>query len=237
MVAKLKSVIRTPILQLALKTALFMVALGLMRFDAISWQSGALFVAITIFLYVRPMRNALRFLPSILTILTLSFIIPDLHDAEKLLFVFLGALFFSVLSIKESCCTNIKSWYYFVHFCLVIMVTGLFLSEPATFFGEVVLVATLTLLFFEFYGFLMPSIDHRKRWLISGVITLIALELLWLGAFLPLSFIAVAALVTLVIFVLHDASLLHFHGALSRGILVRNISAAAVLSLCIVLFT
>lgn len=224
MAAKLRSVIGTPILRSALKAVVLAGAVSWVRGSDASFASAVFFCVLAVFLYLRPTVYPKKLLFSSLTLLSLVFLIP-VSCAEWLLSIGAGILFFLILAIKEISFFARLNWYYLLHFSLLTCVNALFLSQEYGLIAPVFAFITIFALTYELYDSFANIEDRSRKFLIAGASALISLELLWMGLFLPISFLQAGALVTVIMFMMHELFLFHLRGVLTQNIVFRDIGA------------
>ncbi|MBI5147984.1 MAG: hypothetical protein HZA37_02425 [Parcubacteria group bacterium] len=253
MVQRLKSVLRNPPLRLALKAALFGLALfwvgssGLIA-DPSTGRVGPLlfFVFLSSLLYFRRIQHpaffgsflvlicaaviALFFLKGGFGALTAGgWLAPQNAGLAVAGILFFVLTFILLLGTKDLVFANRPAVFYAAANLLFVAVFSLFFLAEKTsyFFIEYFLVfAASFVLFKNIFNFLAPYFP-RRHLLIAAVSALTVSEMAWAVALLPLGFINSAALLLTAAYVLSDFSLRHLSGNLKRSAVFRGVVVLA----------
>lgn len=241
MLKKLKSALKShkdQFLPLTLKAIIFsLLLLG----ASSSWLIATLFVLAAIFFYFKPFLNNRQFFSSFFILLAGSLFLTDewsvLNGQWLLLISFgFGCLFFLLLGVKNLIFINRQGAYYFLNSLLLLTVFIFFfnLGGPRLFsFNYLIIFLAILFLLREILSFVMPSISRQKKNLISFGIAFLTLQFFWLISFLPINFFNAACLVLLITLIVEDFIFRHFFGAISREVILRNVTLMVILSIII----
>lgn len=231
MAAKLELKGRHPVLGLLLKT--LVVAFGVYFLRLRGLELGALFLFFALFwvIYLRPPFNNRKFLVSALGVMALPILLPPMGAGlERILVILWTGALFLLLGVKNLILLRRQGSYEIVHLLIVFGLGALYLLGFIPFAPQIILFPVLFLLFREFYFVLAPHYPQRLT-LVAVVEAFLLVEVAWILFFLPINFLAGAALLALITFILHDLILHHLQGTLSRQIVLRNVTLFVALSI------
>lgn len=231
MAARLELKGRRPALGLLLKAALAALGVYFLRETSSSIAALLLFSLVFLVIYLRPPLNNRKFLVSALSLLTLPVLLPPVAGIlEWLLLILWGIVFFLLLGVKNLIFLRRQGNYEIVHILLVFGLGVLYLLDLLPLIPQIIFFLALFLLVREFYSVLAPP--YPQRLVLAAVVeALLLVEIAWILSFLPINFLAGAALLALVAFIFHDLILHHFQGTLSRRIILRNVTLFTILSI------
>jgi hypothetical protein len=228
MATGLRSVLTSPKLGLALKALVLSLLVWLLREKGFSPAPALLFVILFFFFYLKPPINTLRFLPSALLLFLLPFFLPSIELVpEATLGLIWGGLIFALLGIKNLVILDRQKLYFLIHLVLVLGLGALFFQGSLP---QLLLFVAFFFLFREFY-FVMAPLYPQRLTLMAALQSLLLLEIGWVTLFLATNVFISATLVALLAFLFEDTILYHLRGALSREIVLRNISLFILLGL------
>lgn len=182
-----------------------------------------IYVVLLLVFYIRPLLHAGRFLPSMVTLGALPFVIPKAVGVEEwTIGIGWGILYVLLLGVKNLVILHRKETHYFVHLALV-AIAGALLFRNFHFTLQIWLFVLFVFLFREFYLVQTSGGGNRERLaLLAGVGAFLSVEIAWIISFLPINFFASAILLTLSVFAFHDTALHQLNETLSREIVLRN---------------
>lgn len=216
---KLQSALKSPILQLAFKSAL--VGLGFFYSLWLGWLIAGWF-------YFRPSFNSSAFLSLFALFLFLSFMDPYL-----LVLIILSVLFGILLGLKNMVLVNRQLWRSVLIFSLFYL-SFLEFYEIGNFLFPLkwlLFVFIVWLLFVElFKGFLDQP--HRVLSLTSA---LIIGELMWIINWLPIGFLSSANITILAVFLIADLAAYYYRKKLSQKLIIKGIVLFFILLILVLL--
>lgn len=226
---------KNPVLGLLLRTLLAALGVYLLRKSDVSIGTLLLFLPLFWIVYLRPPLNNRKFLISALFLLALPILLPSIPEMLEWLLLILWAIaFFFLLGVKNLILLKRQGSYEIVHLLLVFGLGILYLLDFLPLVPQILLFLALSLLFREFYFALAPS--YPQRLILAAVVEAFLLaQIAWVISFLLVNFLAGAAFMALVTFILHDLILHHLHGTLSRQIILRNATLFTILSILLAL--
>lgn len=199
MVAKLKSVLQNPILQLAFKPLLFGGLLFLVWLTHFNLLALLLFLGLNFLLYTHPLLKSLSFLSSfliliLLSILSLFFLAGDQLYLAILLIVVFTVLFYLILGLKNLQIRERDYWYYLIHLSLFYLTFLNFFIDSDYFWLKLVGVFLISLFLLKELLKLFKDISSENN-LFYLVISLIITELVWIISWLPIGFLSATNLI------------------------------------------
>lgn len=235
MARRLGSAVKSPVLGLLLRT--LAVASGVYFLRRTGVQPGVLFLFLALFWFVclRPPFNNRKFLISALGLMALPILLPPVTSGlEWLLLILWTGAFFLLLGVKNLILLQRRGSYEIVHLFIVFGLGAIYLLDFLPLVPQIILFLALFLLFREFYFVLAPHYPQRLT-LAAVVEAFLLVEVAWVLSFLAINFLAGAAFLALVTFIFHDLIFHHFQGALSRQIILRNVTLFVALSIVLTL--
>lgn len=229
---KLKSVLQTPKLGLALKTAIFA---GLLAFVEFGPSAGGLsvliFMAATAFLYATPLFRTLDLVRPLIIAMVLALIAVKTFSGTYfwLADFYLAFIFCLILGVKDLIFIHRIAWRRILNLGIAYPVFLLFFYYSQTAF----LVRFLLLL---------PAVfllwrDLFKKRAAAWLLVLLILESGWAIGLLPLGFMGAGSLMLAVYFVLGNLTHRHMAGALTRRHVLADVTVFALLALFIFAFS
>lgn len=235
MAARLELGERRPVFGLLLRTAIAALGVYLLRETGGAMGALLLFLALFLVIYLRPPLNNRKLLASALFLLLLPMLLPPVGAELAWLLLFLWAIaFFLLLGVKNLILLRRQGSYETVHLLIIFSLGALYLLDFLSLIPQIILFIAFFFLFREFYFVLAPNYPQRLT-LAAAVEALALTEMVWILSFLSLNFLAGAAFLALTAFIFHDLILRHFHGTLSRQLILRNVTLFIALSLILVL--
>jgi len=219
-------------LRLAFESLFFASAVFWFRSVGGFWP--ALFLVVMfLYSYFRPFAQSGRFLVASLAVVILPFIISPLGYLEVYFAVFVGFLLYLILGIKDLHFIKRKLWSQVLYFLIFGAIIYFYFLEP-TIKNQAVVFIFLALLFREVYAFL-TEYHQTKNLLIGLIYALLFVETSWVVSLLPLSPFIAAALVVLILFVVHDAAF-NYQSDMLKKIILRDLALFILLSAVIFFF-
>ncbi len=236
MAARFISLRTNPTLRLAFRGLVFgLLALFLMSNRGSFWASF-FFLAVAVFMYLWPSLRSITFSASFVALVMLPFLLPPLPTSSFIVATLMGVCFAVLSGVKNLELIGRKEWYTFLHFAIIASYGGIVIynnfSAPGEIFGFVLFLA----LFHEFYKKMSPLRGGRLS-LISGIMSLLSIELLSVLVMLPIGFIAGTALFTIILYALFNTYSSQLSGQLSRVIVLRNVTLLTLSSLLVMAFS
>lgn len=226
---------KNPALGLLLRAFLVVLGLYLFRERLPGFVSLLLFLLLFSSIYLRPPFNNRKFLVSALTLMALPVFLPPAHQGLEWLLLLLWFLaFYFLLGVKNLILLRRQVSYEAVHLLLVFGLAVLYLSGSLPLVPQIILFLIFFLLFREFYSVLAPPYPQRLT-LASALLAFVLTEIAWILSFLSLNFLTASAFLALTTYLFHDLILHHFQGALSRQIILRNVTLFIALSIILML--
>lgn len=230
MAAAFALVSRNQTLKLALKSLFFSLTIFWWR-ETGGFSLALLLIVIFTYNYFRPLAQSSRFLTAFLVIVALPFVFPPLGSLEFYFAVFIGALAYAVVGVKDLLFVNRKLIIQLLYFLVLGTVIYLYLFSPGI-INQITVFILLSLLFKELYSFLLEE-SRITSILLSSACSLLAIELGWALSLLPFSRMSASALVTAILLTAHDLTLNHKLNTFSRRILFRDLTLLFVLVIVI----
>lgn len=226
---------RYQVLRLLLKTAVAAGGVYFFRENSFSIFTLLLYSLVFWAIYLWPPFNNRKFLVSAFGLFALPIFLPPAGAGLTwvMLAVFASA-FFLLIGVKNLILLRRHGSYEAVHLLLVFGVGILYFLGVLPLISQIILFIIFFLLFREFYFVLAPHYPQRLA-LVGVAEALILTQIAWLLSFLSINFLAAASLLALVSFTLHDLMLHHFQGALTRQIILRNVTLFIALSIILML--
>ncbi|MFH1759324.1 MAG: hypothetical protein ABH822_02050 [Patescibacteria group bacterium] len=235
MVAKLKSVWKNQISQLAFKAAIFGLLLLWFGYGHSLPAAAALVVGV-MWLYFKPFFNPVAMLRPFSVFLILAFWTTTV-TFSYIAVVFLAFLFFVILGLKNLILVRRKGWRAFLDISLLYLgfLNFFLLDKSSLFFLKW---GGFLVVFYLLFGDLLRTVraPDDKVGVVGGVLTLIAAELLWVVSWLPIGFLASANLMILVSLLMVDLLAGYFKGKLRQKMIIKDLMVFLVL-LAVVLLT
>ena len=212
-----------------IKSALFAIALAVAVFEG-GFFWGAVFFGLAFYWYFRSSFEWDTFFCSFLILTLYAYLDTSfLYYATEtnvssgvapvwLASALFGALFFLLLGIKEFVFLRRQAIFNFLSGSLYFFVGGSFLLYALL--SSVV----FYLLIKESIDFFMEDAPKRKKEVLAIGSTLLIMEFLGIVGILPIGFLNSAALIVLIVFVFEDLIYHHLKGALSRQIVLNNVT-------------
>lgn len=219
-----------PSLRLAFRAGLVALLFFWVRSSHFSFGAVLLFTLIFALFYFRPLFNAGRFSISALFLYLLTFLVPSWSTLEIYLTLAWGGVFFALIGAKNFILLKRQGAYELVHLSLVFGTSALFFVGTIP---QAVLFAALFFLFREFY-FNVSGVYQSRLVLAAALLALLLTEVGWLLSFIPLMPLVAASLITLSVFLLHDTLIHHLKEAMTRELVLRNITIFVLMALVIV---
>lgn len=248
MLKRLKSVLKSQILQLTFKSAVLSI---LLYFSANSLFFALLFGTLAVIFYFSPILFWKEYLRSFFIISVLSFIFVDGGKFLGLKWPFLislafGALFFLIFGIKNFIFTNRREIYYFLNNALFFLIFLVFLGfsslESHVFKYFLVFLIIFLGIFILFKEFLNQHKDYceqnaclflpRSNLLAVGL-AFLTVQFLWVISLLPLGFFNASAFVLVMILAVKDLLVDYIDGVLRRESILKNVTIILVFGLII----
>ncbi|MEK7181276.1 MAG: hypothetical protein AAB738_03025 [Patescibacteria group bacterium] len=223
MEARLKLILKLIPWSLIVKTLVFAGAWWILPFG--------LFLIVASYLYLVPFFKPLKFLAPFLTLLAL---ISPFFLAKSFWVIALGsATFFIILGVRELLFINRRAVYKTAYFILLFMLLHTFFSGFQNWTGWLVVFGSLAtaLVFFLLLKHLanykdspeeQERIGRRKEFVVQGLATFFAWQLLWILLFLPLNYIYQSMLGFLVVVTLTELILAYINFSLTRRKMLTN---------------
>jgi len=205
MVTKLKSVLKSPQLLLALKAAAFGIGLNFLP--------AALFVPLAILLYAIPFFRTIELTRPFFVLLVVSLLAlrtVNRWDYSLFLIVYFAFLFYLILGIKDLVVIKRAGWYRFLNLALVHMILLLFFYYNQEFFLIKLLIVFCALLFLLKACLPMPTgrqavgKELLKNRLAVWLIAFLMAQGIWVIGLLPIGFINAANFGLLAYFIMLD---------------------------------
>ncbi|OGM93272.1 hypothetical protein A2333_02720 [Candidatus Wolfebacteria bacterium RIFOXYB2_FULL_49_7] len=223
-----------------IKSALFAIALAVAVFEG-GFFWGAVFFGLAFYWYFRSSFEWDTFFCSFLILTLYAYLDTSfLYYATEtnvssgvapvwLASALFGALFFLLLGIKEFVFLRRQAIFNFLSGSLYFFVGGSFFVADKDAGGSFLLYALLSsvvfyLLIKESIDFFMEDAPKRKKEVLAIGSTLLIMEFLGIVGILPIGFLNSAALIVLIVFVFEDLIYHHLKGALSRQIVLNNVT-------------
>ena len=187
------------------------------------------------YFYWRPVLASRQFFGSFLTLLIISILALKFLNFTILGIASgfgLGLLFYWLLGVKNLIFAHRSAVYYLLNsFLFFLVFFFFFLTDKSQIFWFQYLAAGLGvfLLSKEFLYFFIADFPKRKNLAAAGF-SFLVLELHWAVSLLPIGFLNSAALMLFAVLILMDFIIHHFNGALTRKVILRNITSWIVLS-------
>ncbi len=230
MAAAFALVSKNQTLKLAFNSLLFSLVILWWRETGGFWLASIILCFLS-YNYFRPIAGSGRFLVALLTIGTLPFIFPPLGGWEIYFALFVGALTYTLIGIKDLLFVNRKIICQALYFLISGVVIYLYLLNPTT-VNQIGVFIFLTVLLRELYNFLIDGARVRAL-IISLVYSLLALEFGWVTSLLPIHQLSAAALITAALFIIHDLTVNYSSSELPRRLIVRDLTAFFVLAILV----
>ena len=191
MATKLKSVLKSPQLLLALKAVAFGIGLNFLP--------AALFVPLAILLYAIPFFRTIELIRPLSVLVVVSLLAlrtVNRWDYSLFLVVYFAFLFYLILGIKDLVMIKRAGWYRFLNLALVHMILLLFFYYNQEFF-----LIKLVLVFCALLFLLKELLKNRLVvWLLAFLMT----QSIWAIGLLPVGFINAANFGLLAYFIMLD---------------------------------
>lgn len=239
MLKKLNSAFRNPALRLIFEAMVFAgLLVWQLSVKPIGFLPILLFLSVGSYFYWRPVLGVRQFFGSFLTLLIISILALRFLNFTILGIVSglgLGFLFYWLLGIKNLVFARRSAVYYLLNsFLFFLVFFFFFLIDKSQFFWFKYLAAGLGILFLskEFLLFFTPDFPKRKTLAAAGF-SFLVLEILWAVSLLPIGFLNSSALMLFAVLILMDFIVHHFNGALTRVVILRNITSWIILNVVI----
>lgn len=202
------------------------------------WLFFTLFIAVSCYFYFMPSLNGSQFIFSFLTLVVISLLtVNSLGSWQIIAVLFFGFLFFLLMGIKNLIFVKRRFPYYLFNSLLLFMIfISFFRFEISPLFFIKYLLAFFGIVFLskEFLSFSVEGFSNspKKNLIVYGTAFLV-LQVIWTISLLPISFLNAGSLVLLVVLILQDFIIHYFSGAMTRPVILKNITVFLALSLVI----
>ena len=220
MVTKLKSVLKSPQLLLALKAVAFGAGL--------SFLPAVLFVLLAVLLYAIPLFRTIELIRPLSVLLIVSLLAlqtVNRWDYSLFLIIYFAFLFYLILGIKDLVVIKRAGWHRFLNLALVHMSLLLFFYYNQEFF-----LIKLLVVFCAFLFLLKESFKNRlTAWLLAFLMA----QSIWVIGLLPIGFVNAANLGLLAYFIILDLAEYQLSGHLPRRRILIDVTIFVLLALLI----
>jgi len=243
MVERLKLALRDPRLLLILKSLVFGGFLTLVKLGDFGFFSVLFFLAVVIVLYTKASVHSLKSQNLYSFVVLLAVSLGAIYTIDRPAFLAVSilafsALFYLILGIKELVFIHRQQYHFIKNILLLYTVFALFfLSDKSSYFLIKYLAAFSAAFFIFREWFFWFDQNFPKRYLLASLLlAFIVMEILWAIAILPIGFLSSANLMILTTYILIDSAFHHFHGTLTKKIVLRYLTVF-VLGLLVILGT
>ncbi|MEK7115031.1 MAG: hypothetical protein AAB847_01590 [Patescibacteria group bacterium] len=241
MAVKLKSVLQSRLLLLALKPLIFAGLLFLIWWWNFSIFSVGFFLAGIFLLYIYPLMNSLIFSVSLVILISLAFnslfIVFNHFWMVFLTIIACTFLFFLILGLKNLYLTKKIYWYFLLNLSLFYgLFSNYFIKIDDYFLIKLFLVFLASFFLFREFLKIFTQAVSRENNLLSFILALLTSQLAWIVSWLPIGPIAGANLLFIFIYLAENLIILRTEGKLKdKRAIFKNIIIFCLLLLIIII--
>lgn len=232
MEARLKSALKNPVLQLALKATLLALAIFWLRLGSFGVIKPLTFILVFLLLYLRPPIGASKHFFSALVLILMVFWTPQVGGLVGFYVnLTLAVLGFMLLGVKNLIFVRKQTAYHSMH---LILVLGLSSLLSLGIISKVIFFAFIFLIFREFYlSSATPKAETLN--LIAAAEGMLVTQVAWVTSFFPTSFLVSAAFMVLTTYLSHDAIVHYLKDSFTQKVAMRSAALFFGLSILILL--
>ncbi|MCL4405375.1 hypothetical protein M1295_02315 [Patescibacteria group bacterium] len=234
--AKFISLRTSPISRLTFRGLVYGLLVLLLAFNPGSFWAGLAFIAVALTMYLQPTLRSITFGASFIALILLPFLLPPLPLDRFLIAGLMGLAFAILWGVKNLELIERKGWYTFMHLLLLASYGAIIIASDLSILSEIIGFILLFALFREFYN-KVSVLRGNRLLLVSGVMSLLSLELLAVLTLLPIGFVAGAVIFALFSCAAINTYLNQLDGRFSTKLLLRNVTLLTLSSLLVMAFS
>lgn len=196
-----------------------------------SFWAAIIFLASSLYFYLKPISPINRTLFSFLFVFSSSFVAAWL-GLEWFYFPIFGIFYFFILSVKNNVFKNNSVIFGILNNLLLFAAFVIFFwpNQPQWFFWKFIGLTVLVFFLIREFFFL-PAPAERNQ--MAAVFSLLMVQLAWAIMFLPIGFLNASALMLVIVLIFKDLAAAYLNKSLDNVLIMKNVTILAMAGLII----